>query len=71
MQNEYCTLDPVSRTITLTEPEGIAGVESDENARGLKFKFPKTVDSIDLTQMQLRINFMNSRGKKVSILSRM
>ena len=64
MQNEYCTLDPVSRTITLTEPEGIAGVESDENARGLKFKFPKTVDSIDLTQMQLRINFMNSRGEK-------
>lgn len=64
MQNEYCTLDTASRKITLTEPQRIAGVESDENAKGLKFKFPKTVDNIDLTQMQLRINFTNSRGEK-------
>lgn len=61
---EYCTLDPISRKLTLTEPQRIAGVESDENARGLKFKFPKTVDNIDLTQMQVRINFANSRGEK-------
>lgn len=61
---EYCTLDTVSRKLTLTEPQRIAGVESDENARGLKFKFPKTVDTVDLTQMQVRINFMNSRGEK-------
>lgn len=64
MQEEYCTLDPITRKLTLTEPQRIAGVESDEYAKGLKFKFPKTVDDIDLTQMQLRINFMNSRGKK-------
>lgn len=64
MQEEYCTLDPITRKLTLTEPQRIAGVESDEYARGLKFKFPKTVDSIDLTQMQLRINFMNSRQEK-------
>lgn len=64
MQEEYCTLDPITRKLTLTEPQRIAGVESDENARGLKFKFPKMVDDIDLTQMQLRINFMNSRGEK-------
>lgn len=64
MQEEYCTLDPITRKLTLTEPQRIAGVESDENARGLKFKFPKTVDNIDLTQMQVRINFMNSRGEK-------
>lgn len=64
MQEEYCTLDPISRKLTLTEPQRIAGVESDENARGLKFKFPKTVDNIDLTQMQVRINFMNSRSEK-------
>lgn len=61
---EYCTLEPVSRKLTLTEPQRIAGVESDEYARGLKFKFPKIVDEIDLTQMQLRINFMNSRQEK-------
>lgn len=64
MQEEYCTLDPITRKLTLTEPQRIAGVESDEYAKGLKFKFPKTVDDIDLTQMQLRINFMNSRQEK-------
>ena len=64
MQEEYCTLDTISRKLTLTEPQRIAGVESDENARGLKFKLPKTVDNIDLTQMQLRINYMNSRQDK-------
>ena len=64
MQEEYCTLDTISRKLTLTEPQRIAGVESDENARGLKFKLPKTVDNIDLTQTQLRINFMNSRQEK-------
>lgn len=64
MQEEYCTLDTISRKLTLTEPQRIAGVESDEYAKGLKFKFPKTVDDIDLTQMQLRINFTNSRQEK-------
>lgn len=61
---EYCTLEPVSRKLILTEPQRIAGVESDENARGLKFKFPKIVEGADFTQMQLRINFMNSRQEK-------
>lgn len=61
---EYCTLEPVSRKLTLTEPQRIAGVESDENVRGLKFKFPKIVEGTDFTQMQLRINFMNSRQEK-------
>ena len=61
---EYCTLEPISRKLTLTEPQRIAGVESDENVRGLKFKFPKIVEGTDFTQMQLRINFINSRQEK-------
>ena len=61
---EYCTLEPVSRKLTLTEPQRIAGVESDENVRGLKFKFPKIIEGTDFTQMQMRINFMNSRQEK-------
>lgn len=61
---EYCTLEPISRKLTLTEPQRIAGVESDENVRGLKFKFPKIIEGTDFTQMQLRINFMNSRQEK-------
>lgn len=61
---EYCTLELVSRKLTLTEPQRIAGVESDENVRGLKFKFPKIIEGTDFTQMQLRINFINSRQEK-------
>lgn len=64
MQEEYCTLDTISRKLTLTEPQRIAGVESDENVRGLKFKFPKIIEGTDFTQMQLRINFINSRQEK-------
>lgn len=61
----YATLESVnSRKIILPKLMETAGVESDENVRTLKFKFPKIVDGVDLTQMQVRINYMNSRGEK-------
>lgn len=61
----YATLESVnSRKIILPKLMETAGVESDENVRTLKFKFPKEVDGMDLTQMQVRINYMNSRGEK-------
>lgn len=53
-----------SRMVLLPKFMEIAGVESDENVRSIKFKFPKIVDGIDLTEMQLKINFMNSRQEK-------
>lgn len=53
-----------SRRIILPKAMETAGVEFDSNVRTLKFKFPKVVDSVDLTQMQVRINYINSRGEK-------
>lgn len=61
--NVYAVLEN-GREIILPYGGEIAGVESDENAKVLNFKFPKTADGIDFTQMQLRINFINSRQEK-------
>lgn len=61
--NVYAVLEN-GREIILPYGGEIAGVESDENAKVLNFKFPKTSDGIDFTQMQLRINFINSRQEK-------
>lgn len=61
----YATLENAnSRRVILPKLMETAGVESDENVRTLKFKFPKIVDGADLTEMQVRINYMNSRGEK-------
>lgn len=56
-------LNPCSRTIVVP-PLFTAGVQFDRNVRELKFKFPKKVDNVDLTQSVVRINFSNSRGEK-------
>lgn len=56
-------LNPYSRTIVIP-PMFTAGVQFDRNVRELKFKFPKIVDNVDLTQSVIRINFSNSRGEK-------
>lgn len=62
-ENIYAVLEN-GREIVLPYGGEIAGVESDENAKILNFKFPKTADGIDFTRMQLRINFINSRQEK-------
>lgn len=41
------------------------GVESDEKTERIEFQCPKIVgDNIDLTQLQLRINYQNANGEK-------
>lgn len=63
--NSYASLESQnSRRVLLPKLMEIAGVESDENVRSIKFKFPKIVDGVDLTEMQLKINFMNGRQEK-------
>lgn len=63
--DSYVLLESESnRRLLLPKLMEIAGVESDENVRSIKFKFPKIVDGIDLTGMQIKINFMNSRQEK-------
>lgn len=65
INESYAVLESAnSRRIILPKLMETAGVEADENVRVLKFRFPKTVDGADLTQMQVRINYINSRGEK-------
>ena len=65
INESYAVLESAnSRRIILPKLMETAGVEADENVRVLKFRFPKTVDGADLAQMQVRINYINSRGEK-------
>lgn len=58
-----CSIDPDTRVITIPPELSVFGVESDENAERLPFRCPKIVgDNIDLTQLQIRINFQNAKG---------
>lgn len=58
---DKCVIDPESREIVIPETYQILGVESDEKAERIEFQCPKIVgDNIDLSQLQIRINFENA-----------
>lgn len=60
----YITVDPETRQMTIPTEYSILGVESDEKTERLWFKFPKVVgDSIDLTTLQLRVNYRNANSE--------
>lgn len=62
---DKCVIDPESREIVIPETYQIFGVESDEKTERIEFECPKIVgDNIDLTQLQLRINYQNANGEK-------
>lgn len=59
--NEKCIINPETREIEIPETYQILGVESDEKTERIEFQCPKIVgDNIDLTQLQLRVNFQNA-----------
>lgn len=63
--NEKCAIDPETREINIPLTYQILGVESDEKTERIEFECPRIVgDSIDLTQLQLRINYRNANGEK-------
>lgn len=63
--NEKCAIDPETREINIPLTYQILGVESDEKTERIEFECPRIVgDSIDLTQLQLRINYQNANGEK-------
>ena len=63
--SERCVIDPESREINIPLTYQILGVESDEKTERIEFECPKIVgDNIDLTQLQLRINYQNANGEK-------
>lgn len=62
---EKCVIDPESREIVMPETYQILGVESDEKVERVEFECPKIVgDNIDLSKLQIRINYQNANGDK-------
>lgn len=62
---EFCTIDPETRTITVPLSKRILGTESDQETNRLYFKCPKMVgDNVDLSLFSLRINYQNAGNKK-------
>ena len=61
---EYCMLESnTSRVVVVPDRYKTFGVEEDTNVERVKFKFPKIVgDNVDLTTLNLRINFQNASG---------
>lgn len=61
---EYCTVDDDTRLVTIPEKYKKLGVESDEKAKRIWFRFPKLVgnNAIDLSAIGVRVNFRNANG---------
>ena len=62
---DKCVIDPESREIVIPETYQIFGVESDEKVERIEFQCPKIVgDNIDLSQLQIRVNYQNAGSEK-------
>lgn len=62
---DKCVIDRESREIVIPETYQILGVESDEKVERIEFQCPKIVgDNIDLSQLQIRINYQNAGNEK-------
>lgn len=64
-QDGKCIIEPETRTISIPTTYRLLGVESDEKVERLYFQCPKIVgDNIDLSQLQIRINYQNASSQK-------
>ena len=63
-ETEYCTVDDDTRLVTIPEKYKKLGVESDEKAKRIWFRFPKLVgnNGVDLSAIGVRVNFRNANG---------
>lgn len=61
---EYCTVDDDTRLVTIPDKYKKLGVESDEKAKRIWFRFPKFVgnNGVDLSAIGVRVNFRNANG---------
>ena len=65
VQDGKCIIDPETRTISIPTTYQLLGVESDEKVERIEFQCPKIVgDNIDLSQLQIRINYQNAGNEK-------
>lgn len=60
---EICVIDNDLRTITIPSDIQNVGVESDEDVRRLNFQMPKQYGEVDLSEFDIRINFMNANNQ--------
>ena len=61
----YCVIDSDTRQISVPAEYQLLGVESDEKVERIWFRCPKIVgDNIDLSELQLRINYQNANSQK-------
>lgn len=61
-ETEVCTIDNDLRTITIPSGLQTVGVESDEDVRRLNFQMPKQYGEVDLSEFNIRINFLNANN---------
>ena len=61
-ETEICTIDNDLRTITIPSGLQTIGVESDEDVRRLNFQMPKQYGEVDLSEFNIRINFLNANN---------
>ena len=63
--NDILLIDAEGRITNVPNTEIILGVETDHNVERKHFKCPRIVgDNIDITTLQLRVNFQNANGDK-------
>lgn len=61
-ETEVCMIDNDLRTITVPSGLQTVGVESDEDVRRLNFQMPKQYGEVDLSEFNIRINFLNANN---------
>lgn len=60
--NEVIVIDNDLRKITIPASITLLGVESDENVRTLHFQMPKEYKGLDLSEFDIRVNYMNANN---------
>ena len=62
-ETEVCMIDNDLRTITIPSGLQTVGVESDENVKQLNFQMPKQYGEFDLSEFEIRINYLNANNQ--------
>ena len=64
IENEYCTVDDITRVVTVPEQYKTLGVEPDQAVKKIWFRFPRIVgnNNTDLSVLSVRIHYRNANG---------
>lgn len=62
-ENDVFVVDNNLRTVSIPESMSVLGVEHDDDVHRLYFKIPKMYGDTDLSDFDIRINYMNAAGE--------